>query len=231
MTLLAPAKAPSPFRHLLRRARAGEGAGAPSAGSDVVRRTIARCDDYLSRRCGVKPFSPDERCLLRYAAMSSPGAFRLSDGAVLRRGDLVIDLHLWNEHIPPEPKRGPDLAWARLMAGRMKHSLALLAEAVDARPELADARAVRAKINFVGWGARSESLPRLIGRFGFEDVDEGAASLPERVHDAFENILIGALTWTHNPEALRLEKLVRQRRPVWMSAATLRARHGARRGG
>ena len=68
-------------------------------------------------------------------------------------------------------------------------------------------------------------MSRLIGRFGFEDVDEGAASVPGRLHDAFENILIGALTWTHNPEALRRDKLIRQRRPVWMSVATLRRRH------
>lgn len=215
--------------------RAGQPASAPgtqdrysiasSAGSEVLRRAISGIDDYLSHRCGVKPYSRDERCLLRCAALPSPGAYRLSDGTALVAGDLVIDLHLWNEHIPPVPKAGPDLAWARLVAGRMKHSLALLAEAVRTEPELRGAKAVRARTNFVGWGGQSESMSRLIGRFGFEDVDEGTASVPGRVHDAFENILIGALTWTHNPEALRRDKLIRQRRPVWMSADTLRRRH------
>lgn len=254
MTLLTSIKASSSFHHLRRRdLDAGLGdtvdprtagrdergpaghvsvsreryAIAGSAGTEAVRKAIARFDGYLSRCCGVKPFSPDERCLLRYAATSSPRGFGLSDGTVLRRGDLVIDLHLWNEHIPPEPKQGPDLAWARVVAQRMKRSLTLLAEAMNTRPEFEGAKAVRAKTNFVGWGGRSESLSRLIGRFGFEDVDEGVSSMPERVHDAFENILIGALTWTHNPEALRLETLIRQRRPVWMSAATLGTRHRA----
>lgn len=196
-----------------------------SAGPDLLRRAISGIDGVLSSRCGVKPYSEDERCLLRSAAIPSPGAYRLSDGTALRVGDLVIDLHLWNEHIPPVPKAGPDLAWARLLAQRMKHSLALLAEAVRTDPDLRGARAIRARTNFVGWGGQSESLSRIIGRFGFEDVDEGKASMPERVHDAFENILIGALTWTHNPEALRRDKLIRQRRPVWMSADTLRRRH------
>ena len=254
MTLLTSIKASSSLHHLRRhepdtglgdavnpRAAGRDERGPPghgpisrqryaiagSAGSEAVRKAIARFDGYLSQCCGVKPFSPDERCLLRYAAISSSCAFDLSDGTVLRRGDLVIDLHLWNEHIPPEPKQGPDLAWARVVAQRMKHSLTLLAEAMDTRPEFEGAKAVRAKTNFVGWGAQNESLSRLIGRFGFEDVDEGVSSVPERVHDAFENILIGALTWTHNPEALRLETLIRQRRPVWMSAATLGARHRA----
>lgn len=238
--------APNPDGLSLRGAAAFDGAGAPgwsaapaaggtaarhgyairsSTGSDVLRRAISAVDDGLSRCCGVKPFSRDERCLLRYAAIASPGDYRLADGTVLKAGDPVIDLHLWNEHIPPVPKAGPDLAWARLVSQWMKHSLVLLAEAARTDPELRGARAIRAKTNFVGWGGQSESMSRLIARFGFEDVDEGAASMPERVHDALENILIGALTWTHNPEALRRDKLIRQRRPVWMSADTLRRRH------
>ena len=201
---------------------------ASSAGSAMLRRAISGVDGYLSSCCGVKPYSGDERCLLRYAAIPSPGAYRLSDGTAVRPGDGVIDLHLWNEHIPPVPKAGPDLAWARLLARRMDHSLALLAAAAATHPELRGAKAVRARTNFVGWGRPSESLSRLIGRFGFEDVDEGAASLPARVHDALENVLIGALTWTHNPEALRRDKLIRQRRPVWMSTDLLRRRHSGR---
>ncbi|WP_237479321.1 YkoP family protein [Lichenibacterium dinghuense] len=173
----------------------------------------------------MKPYSRDARCLLRCAVIPSPCAFTLSDGAALRPGDLVIDLHLWNEHIPPMPASGPDLAWGRLVAAWMRHSLVLLAGALDVDPGLRDARAIRARTNFVGWGERSESLTRLIARFGFEDVDE-PPSLHERVHDAFENILIGALTWTHNPEALRRDRLIRQRRPVWMSVEALRRLHG-----
>ena len=252
MTLHSYLKAPSSFRHIGRRTfsapvsdelsfRVAEPASLASparntalrhgysirssTGSDVLRRAISGIDGYLSYCCGVKPYSRDERCLLRYAAISSPGDYRLSDGTVLEAGDLVIDLHLWNEHIPPVPKAGPDLAWARLVSQWMKHSLVLLAGAMRTDPELRDARAIRAKTNFVGWGGQSESMSRLIARFGFEDVDEGLASMPERVHDAFENVLIGALTWTHNPEALRRDKLIRQRRPVWMSADTLQRRH------
>ena len=138
---------------------------ASSAGSNALRRAISRIDGGLSYCCGVKPFSRDGRCLLRYAAISSPGDYRLSDGTVLKAGDLVIDLHLWNEHIPPVPKAGPDLAWARLVSQWMKHSLVLLAEAVRTDPALRGAKAIRARTNFTGWGGQSESLSRLIARF------------------------------------------------------------------
>ena len=194
--------------------------------SDMLRRAISGVDDRLSHRCGVKPFAQDERCLLRYAVLSSPCTFTLSDGTEVKAGHPVVDRHVWNAHIPPVPRQGPDLAWARLVARWLKHSLMLLARAVDAETEMQSAKAIRARTNFVGWGEQSESLSRLIERFGFEDVDEGLATLPERIHDAFENILIGALTWTHNPEALRRDRLVRRRRPVWMSVDALRGRQG-----
>jgi hypothetical protein len=50
--------------------------------------------------------------------------------------------------------------------------------------------------------------------------------MQERIHTAFENILIAALIWTHNPEAVRRDKLLRKRRPVWMSRERLLQRYG-----
>jgi hypothetical protein len=193
---------------------------------DTLRRAIIAVDGRLSQLCNVESYSTDPRCLLRIAPMACPMGVCLSDGSRLAVGDLVLDLHLWNEHIPPAPPRGPDLAWARLIAKCMEYSFGLLAEALVAEPTLRDAAAIRAKTNFVGWGDHSESMSRLIRRFGFEDVDEGAKPLPTRVHDAFENLLICALTWTHNPGALRRDKLIRQRRPVWISRAALLDRYG-----
>lgn len=220
-TRFARATPPSPLAH----GAAERYSIASSPGAAVLRRAIREFDGYLSRRCGVGPFSGDERCLLRRAVIPSPGDCLLADGTRIVAGDPVIDLHLWNEHIPPVPEGGPDLAWGRLVAQRLQHSLGLLCTAVRTDPDLCAAKAIRAKTNFVGWGEQGESLSRLIGRFGFKDVSEGAASIPERVHDAFENVLIGALTWTHNPRALRRGKLVRRRRPVWMSVDVLRRRY------
>ena len=69
-------------------------------------------------------------------------------------------------------------------------------------------------------------MSRIIKRMGFEDVDEGAASAWKRVHDRLENVLLAALVWTHNPDALRRDKMVRERRPVWASIDQVLRCHG-----
>ena len=192
-----------------------------------VRQLIGGLDDHLSRSHGVKVFSTDERCILRYALVAAPCDLRLSDGVEIRRGDPVIDVHCWNGRVPPMPAGGPDLAWAQATANRFRQSLRLLAEAAMTNPDLRHATACRARVNFVGLGCSNASVSRIIHRMGFEDVDEGTATLMSRFHDQLENLLIAALVWTHNPEALRRDKMIRERRPVWASRARLLAYHGA----
>jgi len=146
----------------------------------------------------------------------------------IESGALVADLHLWNEHIPPMPKGGPDLVWARQVSTQVRRSLDELARNFASTPELKEAQACRARTNFLGHGRSSESLSRVIKRFGFEEVDEGSPAMPTRIHDLFENVLIAALVWTHNPEALRSDKCIRQRRPVWMPRDKLLGLYGGR---
>ncbi len=99
---------------------------------------------------------------------------------------------------------------------------------MESNPTLVQARAVRARVNFVGAGKSNSSVSRIIDRMGFEDVDEGCGSFATQLEDAFDNILIAALVWTHNPAALRRAKLVRERRPVWCSRERLTVLHGVR---
>ena len=198
----------------------------PSLGPRVFRRAIGNLDAYLSRRQGIASFSDDDRCILRFAPTFASSTFTLSDGAQIRPGDLVIDIHCWNERIPRMPKGGADLRWAHQASSRLRYSLELLAQASVTMPELRDARACRARVNFVGQGSPNASVSRIVERLGFEDVDEGAGSVRARLHDAFENVLIGLLVWTHNPEAWRRDKMIRQRRPVWTSREKLLRLHG-----
>ena len=172
-------------------------------------------------------YSDDEKCILRCATSRSAGHFRLSDGAEIEPGDCVVDVHCWNERIPAMPKGGADIAWAHQVSGRLRYSVQLLAKALVTNPDLHAVRACRARVNFVGRGCSNESVTRIIHRLGFEDVDEGAGSIAARIHDALENVLISALVWTHNPEALRREKMIRERRPVWASRDKLLRLHGS----
>ena len=194
---------------------------------DPVRQLIGGFDDHLSRSHGVRTFSEDERCILRYAPISCRAPIHLSDGVTVRLGDIVLDIHCWNERVPVVPPGGPDIAWAQETSRRLKRSLQLLAAAMPVDPALREARACRARVSFVGQGGSNASVSRIIRRMGFEDVDEGAASAWGRVHDRLENLLLAALVWTHNPDALRRDKMIRERRPVWSSRDQVLRYHGA----
>lgn len=200
--------------------------GTAGVGSRVIRRAVKKLDDQLSRSQNVQTFSDDPRCILRYALTTSPCTVRLSDRCEIRTGDVVVDIHCWNDRVSPMPKGGPDLVWAQKTSSSLRRSLRLLAVALETRPDLRNARACRAKVNFVGLGGSNESVSRIIHRLGFEDVNEGV-SVRTQMHDAFENILVALLVWTHNPEALRRDKFIRERRPVWSSRARLLDLHGS----
>ena len=187
----------------------------------VIRRAISAFDGFLSQHHGVAPFSDDEKCILRVAIIPAGRTVRLSDGTDIGPNDLIADVHCWNERIPSMPKGGANLAWAQSVSTRLRHSLGLLAHAMVDDPRLSPARACRAKVNFVGLGCSNESVSRIIHRLGYEDVDEGARTVRVLAHDALENILISALVWTHSPEALKREKMIRERRPVWSSRAKM----------
>ena len=187
----------------------------------VLRRAISAFDGYLSHQNGVAPFSVDDRCILRVAIIPAGRTVRLSDGTDIGPDDPIADVHCWNERIPPMPKGGANLAWAQQVSTRLRFSLGLLAHAMVHDPRLSPAKACRAKVNFVGLGCSNLSVSRIIHRLGYEDVDEGAKTMRVLAHDAFENILISALVWTHNPEALKREKMIRERRPVWSSRAKM----------
>src|SRR3712207_2493052 len=77
------------------------------AGPRLLRRAVVQLDAKLSHCHGVREFTLNPRCMLRYAPMASPANISLSDGVRVGRGQLVLDLHLWNTHIPPVPDGGP----------------------------------------------------------------------------------------------------------------------------
>lgn len=186
-----------------------------------VRQIIGGLDHRLSATQGVRSYTDDPSCILRMAVVGAPATVTLSDGAVVRRGAPIVDLHCWNDRVPTMPAMGPDLAWAQAVARRLRHSVHLLVAEMRRDPSLQAAEACRAGVKFVGQGGSNVSVSRIIARMGFEDVDEGARSRFARVHDTFENILLAALVWTHNPGALRRDKMLREHRPVYASRSKL----------
>jgi hypothetical protein len=88
---------------------------------------VVQLDHLLRRVYGVSEFPNDARCILRVALARARSDLTLSDGQSIRRGDLVVELHLWNERVPQTPPAGADLAWGRAFHAGFLGSLRLLA--------------------------------------------------------------------------------------------------------
>jgi hypothetical protein len=145
----------------------------------------------------------------------------LRDATYVTAGARTARLHFWNEQIPPLPKEGATVAWARQMQRAIAVSLRELATYFASRPDLDDVALIWADASSATRG-QSGKLARIMAHYGFETVAEPASlSLGKRIHRFGENILISMIVLSRNPGALRADTLWRVRVPIYLSRRSL----------
>ncbi|MDE2167190.1 MAG: hypothetical protein KGJ66_12750 [Alphaproteobacteria bacterium] len=196
----------------------------------VAKSTIGRLDQTLRHRLGIFEFSRNPECILRAEFVRSNSRAKLSDGIIIKPDDPVLELHLWNEHLPHMGRHGCTVAWARRVSRGMQLSLAELAAYVSANPDAADVKAIHGRFAFsLRQGLRQ--LDRLGNRYGFDVFnDHRPTTLDDRMHDIGENILFWMILWTYNPASIRYNHFLRRRREVWMSRESLLRNYGSHLG-
>jgi len=188
---------------------------------------VGALDDRLRRRHGVFEYTRNPDCLFRIQLIAGGADVVLSDGARVRPGDRLVNLHLWNEQFPPFPHGRPTLAWARRVNRGFEGSLRELHRYLAERRDLDDAAALCANMGF-GSATRGAQLARYVARFGFERVAAHDAPTPRRqLHLFGENILISMIVLARNGAALRADTLRRDRMLVFLSRQGLRRRYGS----
>ncbi|GAB4544761.1 MAG: hypothetical protein Kow0063_38580 [Anaerolineae bacterium] len=193
----------------------------------ILKQMVRELDAALRRFLDIREFSQDERCLLRLAVGRSDTELTLSDGTRVRQGDLLGELHFWNEHIPPLPQHGPDLAWALTFQRWLSFSFRELAAYVQAHPEFRNVIAFRGEISFGGpYGV--DHLRELARRWGFDLVSPDAHSgLLRRLADWGANVYAWSLIWTYNPASLEAGRPGQLRRDqIWISREMLVKKYG-----
>jgi len=63
-------------------------------------------DAILRHRQGIEEFTDDRHCIFRISTETAGRAAILSDGAAIRPGDPLVQIHYWNEHMPVLPENG-----------------------------------------------------------------------------------------------------------------------------
>jgi hypothetical protein len=180
-------------------------------------------DRLLRQHMAIEEFTGDAECVFRVSLDRAARQVRLSDGVAVREGDPVLQLHLWNEHVPTMPSAGPSASWANLTKRRMHHSLRLVAEFV--RSEHDDIVAVHGEPPF-GSRLGAQQMLRTAERFGFDLVQpDGGPDVRDRIHEIFDSMLLWGLIMAYNPAAGRRKTLVRHRYQLWISRAKLLRRY------
>ncbi|TMJ87638.1 MAG: hypothetical protein E6G76_12425 [Alphaproteobacteria bacterium] len=202
------------------------GPAAPGRRHAVLERIVFGIDAALRRWNSVIEFTTDPTCILRIRVDRLERPLVLTDGTSARAGERFVDLHLWNEQIPPMPKEGASIAWARQMHVCFLHSLQQLVRYLAARPDLDDIAVLRCTLMFAS-PERDEQMARLLGRYGFELVSGGGApTFLERARHFGENIQISLIVLLRNASALRRDTLRRGRTRMFISRRALEQRYG-----
>ena len=176
--------------------------------------------DWLLRRCySVHEYSDDIQCIFRIALRTAQSDILLQPGRLVRSGDTIVELHLWNEHLPMVPPDGANMAWGALVDRQIRHSLSLLAAHLVAYPNVV---AVHGEAAF-GCQMGQQQRSRFAGRYGFEIVT-GAPRLRSRVRHFCDDFLLWGLTQTFNPHGLKGKPIHRARYDIWLSRSELNER-------
>lgn len=191
-----------------------------------MRALIRLLDSGLRRANGVFEFRDDPACLLRLQITRAPHAVLLGQKRIAA-GETILELHLWNEHVPPIPSTGPDLAWAGGIQRRFIRSLRAAAAWMKADPRARDVQAVSAISGLLYPGSRPGGV-HFMQRLGFVVMPYhgplGGFS------EFWENFYSWWLMWAFNAGSLRSRRFLRLRRTeAWMTAAEFVHRYGADR--
>jgi hypothetical protein len=187
---------------------------------------IFALDKWLQRRQGVVEYSAHPQCLFRMQIGRSQRQLLLRDGTLLRRGQRIVHLHFWNEHIPPVPQTGTTIRWARQVQHGIAVSLHELADYLASRPQLHDVQVICGDVP-CGTQSQAHQLAHIMAHYGFETIlEEEPVPLRERLHRLGDNILISLMVLAQNSVTLRRDTLRRVRVPIYLSRRGLAERFG-----
>lgn len=189
-------------------------------------RWFVRGIDILLRRSGrIFEFTDDPLCILRLQIAPAPHALRLAS-EVIPAGELVLHVHVWNEHMPPLPASGADVAWGVRMQRMMVRSFRAAAQVVRDEPRLEGLRAIGGAMSFVSPGDHPGGA-HLMERLGF--TLEPYHSRLGRFGEFWENLFASWIMWTFNPPSLRRRTPFQlQRMEIWMSMEEFLDRYARR---
>lgn len=183
-----------------------------------------RLFDALLRRL-LKIQDPPAPSFFRYRLRAASRTLLLGK-EVVEKGAPVLEIHLFNERIPPIPTGKPSVAWGGRMGRLVREGFSALARESATDPHLARARAVGGPIGAALSPLRGPGVRRLMEHLGFHVVVVPPSPL-ERLWAAGDAVHSALLYRGYQPAGDRPRGILRlPRAELWMTMAELRARYG-----
>ena len=131
----------------------------------IMRAFVRAIDRYLRKRFGIFEYSTEDSCIFRVRIAHTECALELPD-QIVSAGEPVLELHFWNEHLPPVPEGGHNMRWAVGVRRVLIASCRMLAARLEEDPKMADSRAVGGITPLFAAGDGS-GWERIFTRLGF----------------------------------------------------------------
>lgn len=172
---------------------------------------------------GIGEYSQDEDCIFRVRPIHAPRALKLIDGEIPEGAEL-LQIHLWNERMPPIPAGGANLAWGKRFRQAMDNGFHHLARQIEQDPAFRNVRAIGGT-SLLMTAQRSPSTARLWERYGFELSAAPDVSWLLNLTDRFYGWLLLTEFQQVHPSLWEMFRL--PRRDSWISRAEFLKRYGA----
>jgi hypothetical protein len=173
----------------------------------VLRKVILAFDAFLSRQEKIFVFDDDPGAILRGQFSTASGDWIVA-GHRIPAGSPILQIHLFNEHIPPIPERGVNLAWAVRIQRPLIASFRKLAHLLKTDPAYAAIRAISGVTVIVRDDAGL--IHRLFARLGFSILPY--ENRLARFGEFWENFYSWWVMWAYNQPSLRGRHMLRMRR-------------------
>jgi hypothetical protein len=194
--------------------------------SAPLRSIIIRFDAFLSRVYRVYPFTNAEDCILRLRITEAHQAVALPCG-MINVGDCVLEIHLWNEHMPILHENESSMVWGNRTLRLFLQGLRQVAQQMACDPRLSGVRAIRGEMIFLSTSS-NPARGRQMERLGFTVLPY--QSKAGAFGEFWENFYSWWLMWAYNPLSVRGRRLGSNRRmEIWMPVDAFTARYGIKK--
>lgn len=189
----------------------------------MLRAGVRLIDTLLSHSLRIYEFTDDPGCIMRMQLTKATYTISIKNLTIVK-GEPIIGLHAWNEHMPTLPANGATVEWALQLRRQVMHTFRLVAQEMIRDPRYSQVRAVYGVSALFSFSAHIGGT-RVMQHLGFTVLPYHRSF--GRFGEFWENLFSWWLMWAYNNPSLNSRDFWRlQRTEIWMTKDEFLQRYG-----